>query len=174
METTIYHKIALIQKEIGKLVKDQNNPFYKSKYFDINSLVEQLQPHLEKHNLVLMQPVLEGKIITIIRDPETNEFLTSEMKLPELSDPQKMGSCITYYRRYTLQSLLALQAEDDDANKASGKVKAEEKPWLNPNTDNWTKAVNALKGDYTIEDIEKKYKLSKENKVQLLKDSVNV
>ena len=30
-----------------------------------------------------------------------------------------MGSCITYFRRYSLQSFLALQAEDDDANKSS-------------------------------------------------------
>jgi hypothetical protein len=39
------------------------------------------------------------------------------MVLPNLQDPQKLGSAITY-RRYTLQSLLGLQAEDDDGNKA--------------------------------------------------------
>ena len=41
------------------------------------------------------------------------------MTMQELTDPQKMGSMITYYRRYTLQSLLGLQAEDDDGNSAS-------------------------------------------------------
>ena len=40
----------------------------------------------------------------------------SALKLPEMNDPQKLGSCITYYRRYTLASLLGLQAVDDDAN----------------------------------------------------------
>jgi hypothetical protein len=40
------------------------------------------------------------------------------MLLPNLQDPQ-LGSAITYYRRYTLQSLLGLQAEDDDGNKQS-------------------------------------------------------
>jgi len=45
------------------------------------------------------------------------------MRLPEIQDPQKVGSAVTYYRRYTLQSLLSLQAEDDDANSASATVK---------------------------------------------------
>jgi hypothetical protein len=45
------------------------------------------------------------------------------MRLPEIQDPQKIGSAVTYYRRYTLQSLLSLQAEDDDANSASATVK---------------------------------------------------
>jgi hypothetical protein len=45
------------------------------------------------------------------------------MVLPNLH-PQKLGSAITYYRRYTLQSLLGLQAEDD-GNKASATVKVD-------------------------------------------------
>jgi hypothetical protein len=44
------------------------------------------------------------------------------MVLPNLQDPQKLGSAITYYRRYTLQSLLGLQAEDDDGNKRTYKI----------------------------------------------------
>ena len=47
----------------------------------------------------------------------------TDINLPEISDPQKLGSAITYFRRYTLQSLLALQAEDDDGNKAIVKKK---------------------------------------------------
>jgi hypothetical protein len=42
------------------------------------------------------------------------------MKLPEIPDPQKMGSAVTYYRRYTLGSLLGLQSVDDDANLTIG------------------------------------------------------
>jgi len=30
-----------------------------------------------------------------------------------------MGSAITYFRRYAIQSMLLLQAEDDDANTVS-------------------------------------------------------
>lgn len=65
-----------------------------------------------------------------IIDPDTGEIVTSEMQLGNITDPQKRGSEITYYRRYTLQSLLGLQAEDDDANKASQATKEESKPWL--------------------------------------------
>jgi hypothetical protein len=43
------------------------------------------------------------------------------MVLPNLQDPQKLGSAITYYRRY-IYSLLGLQAEDD-GNKASAPLK---------------------------------------------------
>jgi hypothetical protein len=41
--------------------------------------------------------------------------------LPDLQDPQKMGSAVTYYRRYSIQSLFTLQAEDDDGEKAVGR-----------------------------------------------------
>ena len=74
---------------------------------------------LDKHKLILLQPILGGAVISEIRDLESDECITSSLVLPPLDDPQKLGSCITYYRRYTLQSLLGLQAEDDDGNKAS-------------------------------------------------------
>lgn len=122
MNKTIYTKLLEVQKEIGTITKDATNPFFKSKYFDINSLLEQVKPILNKHGLFLAQPLTnqDGKpaLGTTIVDTETNEKVTDVIILPELSDPQKMGSAITYYRRYALQSLLALQAEDDDGNGA--------------------------------------------------------
>ena len=35
-ETNIHKKMFLLQQEIGAISKDASNPFYKSKYFDIN------------------------------------------------------------------------------------------------------------------------------------------
>ena len=55
-------------------------------------------------------------------------MLGSTITLPDLTDPQKMGSAITYYRRYSLQSLFLLQAEDDDGNKGAEKVIDYDKP----------------------------------------------
>lgn len=120
-------KILKIQSEIGVLVKTETNPFFKSKYMDINGLLEQLLPLLEKHGLLVMQPLqnIDGKpaLKTIVIDTkEGKELLQGTMPLPDLQDPQKMGSAITYYRRYALQSLFLLRAEDDDANMGSGKV----------------------------------------------------
>lgn len=123
-------KILLIQSEIGVLVKTETNPFFKSKYMDINGLLEQLLPLLEKHKLVVIQPLTNlinnelgntPALATIIYD-EGKEILNQAVPLPDLQDPQKMGSAITYYRRYALQSLFLLRAEDDDGNKGSEKV----------------------------------------------------
>ena len=116
---SIYTKLFEAKKEIGKISKDSRNPFFKSKYFDINSLLEHVEPILQKNNLLLLQPILEGKVRTEIIDIETGEKVGSEIILPLLNDPQKLGSCVSYYRRYTLQSLIGLQATDDDANLAS-------------------------------------------------------
>ena len=115
-ELDIYTKIAQVQNEIGKLVKDKENPYYKSRYFDINQLLEQLQPLLQKNGLVVTQPLTnlfsKPAIKTVITDGTTT--LKDIIPLPDIQDPQKMGSAITYYRRYALQSWFALQAEDND------------------------------------------------------------
>jgi len=122
-------KLFEIQQKIGKISKDTTNPFFKKKYFDINSLLEHLLPLLSQHKLVLLQPIKDNTVYSILVDVETGQQVESGLQLPELSDPQKIGSCITYYRRYTLQSLLALQAEDDDANLASV-PEIEQKEWI--------------------------------------------
>jgi hypothetical protein len=129
-------KILKIQSEIGVLVKTETNPFFKSKYMDINGLLEQLLPLLEKHGLTVVQPLshIDGKpaLRTIIYDKtilkvngketnygDINTIMNEVIPLPDLQDPQKMGSAITYYRRYALQSLFLLRAQDDDGNHAS-------------------------------------------------------
>ena len=107
-QQSINEKLFALQQEIGAISKDANNPFYKSKYFDINSLLKQLQPLLKKHKLLLIQPIEEDMVYSKILCIEGTGGVISGLKLPELNDPQKLGSAITYYRRYTLQSLLAL------------------------------------------------------------------
>jgi hypothetical protein len=83
------------------------------------------------------------------------------MQMTVLNDPQKMGSMITYYRRYTLQSLLGLQAEDDDGNAASkAKPTTPAKKWLNQDTVEWNNAVD--KG-VKMDVIKKHYSISKDN-----------
>jgi len=126
-------KILKIQSEIGVLSKTETNPFFHSKYLDINGLLAQLLPLLNKYGITVMQPLtnINGKpaIKTFVYsiDKERNfEKIVSEelMPLPDIQDPQKMGSAITYYRRYALQSLFLLQAQDDDGESAKGKVES--------------------------------------------------
>ena len=136
----IYKKIAKIQEELGKMKKSKKG--YNYMYFDINQLLEQIKPLLKKHNLTLIQPLTilgeRATITTILTDnDEMEDSVDQSVKmgkmiqfttpLPDVQDPQKMGSAITYMRRYALQSLFALEAEDDDAESASkGRIKKEE------------------------------------------------
>lgn len=117
----LYLKLAEVKKEVGKVSKNSTNPHFKNTYADLNALIDAVEPILLEKGLLMLQPIAEGKVCTVIFDVETELSIESSIALPALQDPQKLGSAITYFRRYTLQSLLSLQAEDDDANKASRK-----------------------------------------------------
>ena len=161
-QLTLHQKLFNLQQEIGTISKDAKNPFYKSKYFDINSLIGQLQPLLKENRLLLLQPIYGDSVETTIRCIDTDQSVISNLKLPEISDPQKIGSAISYYRRYTLASLLGLQAVDDDGNLGSGKVESQvEKKWLNENTPEFSKAIEYIQQGGNVEDIKSKYKVSK-------------
>jgi len=115
----IYYKLSLVKKEIGTLAKNSKNPFFKSDYLDLNGILSAVEPLMDKYNLLLTQPIKDNSVFTFIYDIESDTVVSSSIPLPELKDPQKLGSAITYFRRYTLQSLLALQTVDDDGNHAS-------------------------------------------------------
>lgn len=125
MPKTIYFKLWLVQVALEPLKKELDNPYFKSKYTDINALLAEVKPVLHKQHLIVLQPLthINGKpaIKTEIFDVSTGESVSETMVMPENSDPQKMGSTITYFRRYGLVSMLALEAEDDDGNSGSGK-----------------------------------------------------
>ena len=170
---TLNEKLLSIQQKIGKISKDSTNPFYKSKYFDINSLLEHVTKMLNSEGLVLTQPIKDNCVESVITDTESGESIVSELCLPDLSDPQKIGSCITYYRRYTLQSLLALQSEDDDANLASKPEKKEypkndDKAWINDKQ--VQEACERIsKGEHDLIDkLKETFKISKANFAKLV------
>ena len=162
---SIYKKLLEVQKEVGAISKDSKNPFFKSKYFDINQLIEHVQPVLNKHGLVLTQPIIKGYVFSCLNDIDSTDSIDSSLQLPELNDPQKLGSCITYYRRYTLASLLGLQAEDDDGNKASKPV-AKKKDKITPEA--YQKAIAAIsEKKVTLDQIKAKYSLSENQEKEL-------
>lgn len=175
-QTSINEKLFNLQQEIGTISKDAKNPFYKSKYFDINSLIKQLQPLLKKNKLLLLQPIEEDMVVSKLICVDGTGGVISALKLPEINDPQKLGSAITYYRRYTLASLLGLQAVDDDGNIASNNSSDlresnlnPEKPWLNVGTENYDKAVKYLSDGGNLDNIRVKYRISKEVQNELSK-----
>jgi len=164
---SIYKKLLEVQKEVGAISKDSKNPFFKSKYFDINQLIEHVQPVLNKHGLLLLQPVYDGRVWSKIYDSENaDSYISSSLNLPEFNDPQKLGSCITYYRRYTLASLLGLQAEDNDGNGLKSKPKPKQLPKITPEA--YQKAIAAIsEKKVTLDQIKAKYSLSENQEKEL-------
>lgn len=122
------NKLLQFQQEVEKIKKTNTNPFFKSKYFDINQVLSEVKPILNKLGLVVLQPLttVDGKpaLKTIIRDESLTlsaDLINETIVIPENPDPQKMGSAITYFRRYALVSALGLEGEeDDDGNSSSG------------------------------------------------------
>jgi hypothetical protein len=129
---TIYAKLHDAKLEIGKVAKNAKNPHFKNTYADLNALLEAVEPILLDKGLLLLQPIKEARVFSIIIDASSSESIESYIDLPTGATPQGMGSAITYYRRYTLQSLLSLQAVDDDGHTASQPVKQVAQPEAKP------------------------------------------
>ena len=163
---SIYKKLLEVQKEVGAISKDSKNPFFKSKYFDINKLIEVVNPVLSDKGIVLLQPIQDNKVQSVLVDSESGDSVKSELELPNLTDPQKVGSCISYYRRYTLSSLLGLQAEDEDGNGLKSKPKTKQLPKITPEA--YQKAIAAIsEKKVTLDQIKAKYSLSENQEKEL-------
>jgi len=168
---SIYKKLFKVTSTMDKMRKDTENPFYKSKYFDINQLIEAVRPALIAEDLLLLQPIEGNQVGTRIVDVDSGDSVEAFLPLPDLPDPQKIGSCITYYRRYTLQSLLGIEAEDDDANIASHGHRAsqakfdasDDKVWLNEGMPEWEKAEEFVNSGGDPRKLRQKYKVNKQN-----------
>ena len=115
------------QSEMGNAKKDANNPFFKSKYADLNSVREAIMPHLIENKILVLQPMvtIDGseyvKTVLLHESGESIESLT-KILCKSQNDPQAYGSGVTYARRYGLQSLLSIGADDDDGNAASKQI----------------------------------------------------
>lgn len=115
-------RILTSLQAIKPIAKDKTNPHFKSRYADINNILEDVKPVLHANGLFILQPIQDGVVTTQIVDGESGEVVaSSSIQMSATATPQQKGSEITYYRRYTLQSLLGLEAEDDDANTANNK-----------------------------------------------------
>lgn len=117
------------QSEMGNAVKDSKNPFFKSKYADLNSIREAVMPQLNANGISVLQPTVfvDGKqFVETVLLHSSGEFMSSmtEVVAAKVNDPQAAGSGISYARRYGLQSFLNVGAEDDDGESAMGRGKS--------------------------------------------------
>ena len=114
----VLRKINNVQKSVEAIKKNAENPFHKTNYADLGNIQEHLQTYLEANQLMVMHTVEERKLKTFVYDIESGESVHSEIEIT-MTDPQKKGSEITYFRRYNLVCLFDLKMEDDDANKTA-------------------------------------------------------
>lgn len=129
--------LSKAQAVIENAKKDSNNPFFKSKYADLSSIWDVCRKPLTDNGLSIVQspvfltehPEMVGLDTRLCHS--SGEWLEGRIVMkPVKSDPQSYGSCLTYLRRYSLQSFISICAEvDDDGNAATGK-----KPDVKPET----------------------------------------
>ena len=167
----IYKKLHEAKKEIGVVKKNAKNPHFKNTYADLNALIDAVEPILLEKGLIMLQPIKDGKVYTQIIDIDTFESVESWIDLSPNLTAQALGSQITYYRRYTLQSLMSLQSDDDDGQKASVPQPIV-KEILQVGSTNFIRCVDALKeGKGTLEQIKAKYNVSSEIEKLLIEKS---
>lgn len=119
--------VALVKfnLEVKIIEKDAENPHFKNRYASLDTIIDEVRPLLAKHGLSVLQfPGGDGEKFTLrsMLVHESGEWIESEplTMRPVKNDPQGIGSCNTYARRYSLSSLLSLNTgEDDDGNAAS-------------------------------------------------------
>lgn len=177
--TKISAALLKAQSKMGAAKKDSSNPFFKSKYADLNSVREACIPLLNENGITAIQPMVnkDGKnFINTILLHESGEFLSglTEIVYKDQGNAQAQGSGITYARRYGLQSFVNIGSEDDDGNKASGQssktpatpqptTTAGIKPPLTKDMPAFGRAQTAIStGEKTLADIEKVYTVSDE------------
>lgn len=127
-------------KLVGVIKKDSSNPFFKSKYAALPDILNSIDKPLLDSGLVVVQlPTGENGLTTMLIHSDSGEYIQDTYTMtPTKNDPQGLGSCITYQRRYALGAFLSLNIdEDDDGNgasqpKAEAKKEADDnKPWMN-------------------------------------------
>jgi hypothetical protein len=128
-DTTVGHKsiasaLSAAQMEMGKALKQANNPHFRSKYADLGNVMDACLPALNKNGIAVVQPTTDddtGRYVkTILIHGETGETL--ECRVPLIvskNDMQGYGSAVTYARRYGLMAMAGIAPEDDDGNAAA-------------------------------------------------------
>lgn len=119
----IYPAFAKMQKELSKAKKSSTNPHFKSNYADLTAVHEACEQALMSNGFFVTQGYgIEPKdyLYTRLVHTESGQWFESQcpLVLGKL-DAQGVGSATTYYRRYSLVSMLNMLSEDDDGNAAT-------------------------------------------------------
>jgi hypothetical protein len=118
MTANIAKALAAAQMEMGKALKQSQNPAFRSKYADLGNVMDACMPALNKNGIAVVQTMRDEAVVTMLIH-ESGETL--ECPVPLLigkRDMQGLGSAITYARRYGLMAMAGIAPEDDDGQAA--------------------------------------------------------
>lgn len=118
--------LAKAQGEMTGAIKDTANLFFKSKYADLAAVLDACRNPLSKNGLAVTQTLDYGasgvSLVTTLMH-SSGQWTSSTLPVnPVKDDPQGLGSCITYMRRYALAAIVGVAQVDDDGHAASGKT----------------------------------------------------
>lgn len=109
--------------------KDSTNPFFKSKYANLEACIEALREPLHANGLAVSQTTRiteHGAVLVTTLMHKSGQWIAGELPLSatKVNDPQAQGSAISYARRYTLMAVTGLVQTDDDGETAHGRPKS--------------------------------------------------
>lgn len=117
--------LAKAQADITGAVKDSANPFFKSKYADLESVWNACRKPLTSNGLSVIQttqPTRHGTMLVTTLAHSSGEWIRGYMPiLTKDASAQSQGSGISYARRYALAALVGVYQTDDDAEAAQGR-----------------------------------------------------
>ena len=122
--TQIATALAKAQSQIQQPAKGEsvNTGKYRYTYADLASVWEALRVPLTSNGLSVVQsPSSDGNtvIVETVLCHESGEWLSNELMMTVgRTDPQGIGSAITYARRYSLMALCGVAPDDDDGKAA--------------------------------------------------------
>ena len=119
---TLAEALALFQAELPQVDLDSVNPHFKSKFASLANITKKVLPELSKHGFsYTVGSFVDNGLLVVDAHllHESGESRSFQFPITE-TQPQKIGSAITYAKRYAIQALTGVVAdEDDDGNAAS-------------------------------------------------------
>lgn len=114
--------LSKAQAEMKGAVKESSNPFFKSKYADLESVWDACRKPLTSNGLSVIQTtgLVDGQLCVVTTlAHNSGQWIRGVLPINvERPDPQKVGSAISYARRYALAALVGIYQTDDDAESA--------------------------------------------------------
>jgi len=118
--------LVLAQGKIKGAVRDATNPFFQSKYSDLESVIAAVKVPLLENGITFLQGLQDaegGVAVETMLLHTSGEWISSVYSLPATkNDPQAYGSAASYAKRYGLKALLGVPDSDDDGNAATAAV----------------------------------------------------